>query len=105
MADEKTTRAEITHPDWCQRDRCTTSPDGSVIHRHLFGTIATANIEADVTVERADEADGDRCKPGSERAYLRITRPGFFSAGDLDRVYRLMGRAATFSGQRNGRLY
>lgn len=102
MSDDQT--PEISHPDWCQRDRCTTNPDGSVTHGHLFGTIAADDVEIDVTVERTDLADDNgKVKAGPARAYSRINRPGVLSAGDLDRVSRLMGKAATFSGQRMGR--
>lgn len=104
MTDNNTT-PEITHPDWCQRDRCVTTDDGSVIHGHLIGTFATDSTEMEATVERIDTPTDGKVKQGSERAYLHITRPGVLSVADLDRVGRLMGKAATFSGQRNGRWF
>lgn len=95
---------EISHPDWCQRNRCVSHADGSVTHAHLFGTIVAADqAEIDVTVERTDILDGNRVKAGAARAYTRINRPGVMSAGELDRVSRLVDKAAAFSGQRMGR--
>lgn len=92
-------RPEVTHPDWCQRDRCKTNPDGSVTHGHLFGTVA----EIDVVVERTDVADGGKVKPGPARAFSHIHRTGRLSSGELDRLHRLQEKASVFSGQRMNR--
>lgn len=90
----------ISHPDWCQRDRCSVNPDGSITHGHLFGTVA----DIDVVVERTDTPeDGGKVKAGPPRAYSHVNRTGRLAASELDRVHRLLQKAATFTGQRMDR--
>ncbi|HJT94757.1 MAG TPA: hypothetical protein VJ777_22945 [Mycobacterium sp.] len=93
--DEKT--PEVTHPDWCQRDRCTVDADGKVMHGHLFGEVAGIEVAA----ERVDAPDDSgTVKAGQSQVFTRINRTGRLTPKEIDRLARLSQKASEFIGSR-----
>jgi hypothetical protein len=84
----------LTHPFWCQTDRCVNAEGESMVHQHLIGKVGGV----EVVVERIDDYDADyRPRTGEVEVNVFTRSEQGMSPGQVDDLTRTLNAAKVFA--------
>lgn len=85
----------LTHPIWCNQDRCINAEGESMLHKHIIGSIGGVTV----TVERIDDYDANY-QPRAGRVEVNVySRENGLTRGQPRELARLVELADVFAAE------